>query len=186
MAQMLGCSQPTLRKALAQLKEVGLLEEERQGLNKPNLMYLLLPSIGAPWTEKIFQFRMKDSFNQDCNNLSPINTDSNETEKIGVVDRNELCFSSVKELCHKLEVTEEEKDILAIEIYGVAKAEKCTLDDVHNAIRAAIETESEIKNLQAFLVYAVKNKIKPPIKQKAKNLKKAEQLDAKYRDIYIT
>src|SRR5690554_2897761 len=35
MANILGCSQPTVRKAINQLKELDLMEEERQGLNRP-------------------------------------------------------------------------------------------------------------------------------------------------------
>ncbi|MEG0895676.1 MAG: replication initiator protein A, partial [Oscillospiraceae bacterium] len=40
LCDMLGCSQPTLRKALEQLKDFNLMDEERQGLNRPNLIYL--------------------------------------------------------------------------------------------------------------------------------------------------
>jgi len=40
MCALLGCSQPTLRKAITQLKDAGLIDEERQGLNRPNLIYL--------------------------------------------------------------------------------------------------------------------------------------------------
>lgn len=41
MAEILNISLPTARKAMKQLTEMGLIEEERQGLNKPNLIYLL-------------------------------------------------------------------------------------------------------------------------------------------------
>lgn len=40
MADMLGCSQPTLRKIMKELEKAQLLEEERQGMNLPNLIYL--------------------------------------------------------------------------------------------------------------------------------------------------
>ena len=40
MCSLLGCSENTVRKALNQLKDADLLTEERQGLNRPNLIYL--------------------------------------------------------------------------------------------------------------------------------------------------
>lgn len=39
MADMLGVSQPTVRKAIDQLKKYGLIDEERMGLNKANRLY---------------------------------------------------------------------------------------------------------------------------------------------------
>ena len=41
MDKMLGCTSKTTRKAINQLKEVGLLEEEHLGLNKANRLYLM-------------------------------------------------------------------------------------------------------------------------------------------------
>ena len=40
MADLLGCSQPTLRKAISALKDANLMEEETRGLNRPNLIFL--------------------------------------------------------------------------------------------------------------------------------------------------
>ena len=37
---MIGCSLPTLRKALRLLRQFRLIEEERQGLGRPNRIYL--------------------------------------------------------------------------------------------------------------------------------------------------
>ena len=90
MAEALGCSQPTLRKTLKELISAELFEEERQGMGKPNLIYLYYVDMGSEkgggekqekisksviegkkaLTEKIFQSRVKESFNQDCKNLS--------------------------------------------------------------------------------------------------------------------
>ena len=80
MAEMLGCSIPTARKAINQLTEYGLIEEERQGLNKPNLIYLTAISVENTRTEKIFQSREKEPFSQEGKNLSPNDTKYNETE----------------------------------------------------------------------------------------------------------
>lgn len=40
MCRMIGCSLPTLRKALRLLRQFRLIEEERQGLGRPNRIYL--------------------------------------------------------------------------------------------------------------------------------------------------
>ena len=89
MATALGCSQPTLRKTLKELISAELFEEERQGMGKPNLIYLYYVDMDSereekkqedvsemelrqemPMAEKNFQSRVKESFNQDCKNLS--------------------------------------------------------------------------------------------------------------------
>ena len=80
MAEMLGCSIPTARKAINQLIKYGLIEEERQGLNKPNLIYLTAISVENTRTEKIFQSREKEPFSQEGKNLSPNDTKYSETE----------------------------------------------------------------------------------------------------------
>ena len=41
MGIMLNLAPFTVRKILKELKDINLIEEERQGLNKPNLIYLL-------------------------------------------------------------------------------------------------------------------------------------------------
>ena len=45
MEYMLGLSDKTVKKAIDQLKEYGLVEEEKQGLNRPNLIYLTTISV---------------------------------------------------------------------------------------------------------------------------------------------
>ncbi len=94
MSKLLGCSQPTLRKAIKQLIEFGLMEEERQGLNRPNIIFLTAVSIEntgvknsfspeckdfSVQNEKNFQSRVKESFSQECKNLSPNDTNINDT-----------------------------------------------------------------------------------------------------------
>lgn len=95
MADLLGCSQPTLRKAIKQLIESGLMEEERQGLNKPNIIFLTVVSVektGAKnsfsqeckgfsvLNEKIFHSSVKESFSQECKKLSSNDTNINDTD----------------------------------------------------------------------------------------------------------
>ena len=62
MAKILGCSQPTIRKAVNQLKEYGLVEEERLGVNKANRIYLTAVNLEDDG--------LKETFTQDCKNLS--------------------------------------------------------------------------------------------------------------------
>ena len=44
METMLNLSPPTVRKLVEELKKLNLIEEERQGGNKPNLLYLTVKS----------------------------------------------------------------------------------------------------------------------------------------------
>lgn len=49
MAEEIGISSlTTIRKIVTELKSVGLLSEERQGCNKPNLLYLCKPILNNP------------------------------------------------------------------------------------------------------------------------------------------
>lgn len=85
MANALGCSPPTLRKIITQLIDNKLMEEERQGLNKPNLIYLNYIDISSTdfyKDEKKQEKIQKDShktqetsgvkeiYTPDCKNLS--------------------------------------------------------------------------------------------------------------------
>lgn len=97
MAEMLGCSLPTARKAVKKLIEMGLIEEERGGFNKPNLIYLnavIIDNTGEkkPFTpdgkefsvqsEKSFQSGVKESFSLDGKNFTPNETYINITDYI--------------------------------------------------------------------------------------------------------
>jgi DNA-binding Lrp family transcriptional regulator len=95
MADMLGCSQPTLRKSLKQLIDSGLMEEERMGLNRANRIYLTAVSLEnrgvkdsfspegkilSLQSENNLQSRRKDSFGQECKDFSPNDTNTNYTD----------------------------------------------------------------------------------------------------------
>lgn len=105
MAEILNMSQPTLRKVIKELITCGLMEEVRQGLNKPNLIYLNyieftsdLPqeenvensrsernfhsseTIENTRTENSFHSRVKETFIQEGKKLSPNLTEYNLTE----------------------------------------------------------------------------------------------------------
>ena len=46
MVNMLGISERTVSKVMQELKDLLLVEEKKQGLNKPNKIYLLSPIVG--------------------------------------------------------------------------------------------------------------------------------------------
>lgn len=110
MAQLLGCSQPTLRKSIKQLTNLGLMEEERQGLNKPNIIYLTAVSIENTWNERNFQSRGKESFIQEGKNLSPNDTDFSDTDFSDTIYQSP-CDSKEKERQNET-TTNEFQDIL--------------------------------------------------------------------------
>jgi hypothetical protein len=95
MQDMLGCSYNTARKAIDQLKEYGLMEEERMGLNRPNRIYLTAVSIdnqGVSKSEspefqnlnvknfKNRESRVSESKSLEFQNMKPNDTEYNNTE----------------------------------------------------------------------------------------------------------
>lgn len=80
MADMVGCSLPTVRKAVSLLQDFDLIEDVRQGLNRPNLIYLKSVVIENTRTEKNLLSREKDTCCQEAKNVSPNKTDINNTD----------------------------------------------------------------------------------------------------------
>ena len=46
LAQVLDKSHMTIKKALNELEDAGLLERQKQGFSKPNLLYVRIPAEG--------------------------------------------------------------------------------------------------------------------------------------------
>lgn len=80
MEDILGLSAPTIRKAMKKLIELELIEEVRQGLNKPNLIYLLAPNLVTVRSERNLHSGVKKNFSQDDKNFTPNNTNINNTD----------------------------------------------------------------------------------------------------------
>lgn len=88
--EALSCSDKTATKMLKELEAIGLVERKRQGLGKPNRVYvknfLAAPGGGVP-EELRFQNRknydsgIEDSTSQESENLRSSNTDRNKTER---------------------------------------------------------------------------------------------------------
>lgn len=94
LAEMLRVSPPTLRKAFNELKDAELIHVVRQGMNLPNILYLLQPENDVETQEelgyknsfhpdgKILSVQGKNSFYPDGKILSSNNTKFNYTNNI--------------------------------------------------------------------------------------------------------
>lgn len=171
MADMLGVSQPTLRKAIMQLKQSGLMEEERIGLNRANRIYITAVDIENPGmkksftpeckelshrNEKPFQSEWKNSFSQECKKLSPNDTDINNTEI------NHTDIQSINHDSEEISESEKEKNISMSNL-----DEKPKLNSVHETYSieylreqfetAILEQNNEIYKELTELIYDVVN-----------------------------
>jgi len=73
-SKMLGKSEPTTTKFFKELEKENLIKKVRQGLNKPNVIYL------KSWILKFLNSRNKETLVQEIKNLKGIDTESNKTE----------------------------------------------------------------------------------------------------------
>lgn len=76
------CSKPTVINAKKELTSFGLIEEVRQGVNKPNRIYVLGSKKTLPQEVKNFDLGSKKSLPQEVKNFDPINTEFIKTEFI--------------------------------------------------------------------------------------------------------
>ena len=130
LADMLGICTTTVWRAIKQLKEVGLIAEKRQGLNKPNLIYIgkidysvpeekepesieneITSSSSAPSTsilssdienlnDRTFNNSTSGALNNRCQDIENINT--NKTD-INNPDKNNTDFSETESKKYKAE-----------------------------------------------------------------------------------
>ena len=120
--EKLDLSDKTVTKAFKQLNDVGLVQERRQGLGKPNLIYV--GKIQHEETENLRFLTRKsyDSENEDITNLESenlrgINTNNIKTNIINTDSINpnsddELHLKEIKDKCKLDEFPQEEKTIL--------------------------------------------------------------------------
>ena len=85
MQELLNLSKNTIPKIVNELKELGLVEEERQGVNKPNRIYLLAPLETSVTTlstrsPKNCASGVPNIETLDSQNLTPNKTNINKTE----------------------------------------------------------------------------------------------------------
>lgn len=115
-------SDKTATKAFKQLNEVGLVQEKRQGLGKPNLIYV--GKIQHEETENLrfltrknYDSGNENNTNLESENLRGINTNNIKTNIINTYSINpnsddELHLKEIKDKCKLEEFTQEEKTIL--------------------------------------------------------------------------
>lgn len=117
IAEMLNISIPTVRKAMKKLVEMGLIEEERQGLNKPNLIYLLNLEkediINDDWDIEYDEMYEELKFKEDID--------------IKVLEKQEIALNN-----QIPESTEEEKIINFQEIQDISDSKNLSLQEVKN------------------------------------------------------
>lgn len=120
--EKLNLSDKTATKAFKQLNDVGLVQEKRQGLGKPNLIYV--GKIQHEETEKLRFLTRKnyDSGNENITNLESenlrgINTNNIKTNIINTDSINpnsddEFYLKEIKDKCKLEDFSQEEKTIL--------------------------------------------------------------------------
>lgn len=102
MCELLGVCENNARKAIKELIEIGLIEEFRQGLNKPNLIFLNKVEFDYKYVKKDrkdvestgFKGHSKNEV-QDTQKMSPINTNINNTDVSFKVSDNLIGSSSI-------------------------------------------------------------------------------------------
>lgn len=135
IGKKLNLSGRTVTKAFEQLKKVCLIEEKRQGLGKPNLIYIgkiQHEEIETNSDEKDLQLQNRknyDSRNEDITvteaknlptiNTNNINTDIINTESINPKNDEEFTLNEIKDKCKLNEFTAEDKTILEDVIDGL-------------------------------------------------------------------
>lgn len=80
MGEILGLCDKTITKAVNNLKKYDLIEEERRGQGKPNLIFLKLVSVDNTKTRKIYDSRNEENTLQDSYNLRPNKNYNNNTD----------------------------------------------------------------------------------------------------------
>ena len=126
--EKLGLSEKTVTKAFKQLVDTDLIEEKRQGLGKPNLIYVA--KIQYEEKDKIsdtenlqvlnsnfYGSRVVESTVQEQENLQTINTNNIKTniintDSINPNSNDEIYLKEIKDKCKLEEFTKEDKAIL--------------------------------------------------------------------------
>lgn len=83
LAEMIDCSEPYIIKCMKQLIKYGLIEEKRQGLGKPNIIYVchVVQSLENSQNLTPLSSGTKQDLVQDLNAVKSNDTDNNDTEK---------------------------------------------------------------------------------------------------------
>ncbi len=104
LADMLGICTTTVWRAIKQLKEVGLIAEKRQGLNKPNLIYIGKIDYSVP--------EQPENSDENSDNSSDSTSIPTDIEKLNIRAFNNSTSGDLNDKCQDLEkVNTNETDI---------------------------------------------------------------------------
>ena len=106
MEQQLGISERTVTKVMQELKDLSLVEEKKQGLNKPNKIYLLSPVIGdgekpAPYVDPAPDYNpdLEDGYtgyNHDQETTTPTETQPLHSQALNICTSEPVKFTAHK------------------------------------------------------------------------------------------
>ena len=149
---MLNISKPTAVKAFKELTKASLIIEERQGLNKPNKIYICRMDYGG-----------KNFLPQEVNEFNPNDTEINNTEKNNNSSSRENSFYEKKEptityfihdyksLINGLDVLDDEAERVINVIVGYSEKYRDTLQSFHP--RISKEQLSKIESMIRYMDY---------------------------------
>jgi biotin operon repressor len=151
MRDMLGLSENTTLKVVKELKKLGLMEEERQGLGRPNRIYLLNPK-NLDFTTNTVNRKICGSIDSNFMGHDPSDLRPNQTEVkktnfnenaqrsyhiISVLDQSEI--SGNYEECGKLETSgnhwdnkaDNKADVAVVKYYDEVTTQKQENNSIH-------------------------------------------------------
>lgn len=103
MAKDLNLSNKTVIKAVKELKKYNLIEEKRQGVNKPNLIYVLTLDIDTQWKCKNYTSSSVNNTPQEVKKLHSKETNINKTNNNKYIcDSRDIDFNEIEQLEQRL------------------------------------------------------------------------------------
>jgi len=109
LSEIMECSEPTVRKAMKQLTKYELIVEKQQGQGKPNIIYICHTekTLDIAKTEKTFRSGPKEISVLNRKNVSPNDTEYNDTDKSETNNDNDNGIFTFVKNSHPLEYREE-------------------------------------------------------------------------------
>ena len=140
MMNALGLSDKPITKAIKDLKKYGLIDEKRQGLNKPNLIYVLTVDYDSQWNRKISESRIVKSPNQESLNLRLNDTNINKTNN----------SDTKTTTTHEPQEQEEQKSVSSSNKQTIESTTKLKLTSYQTKTVASWDTEKLYRAIEIF------------------------------------
>ena len=149
MMDALGLSDKPITKAIKDLKKYGLIDEKRQGLNKPNLIYVLTVDYDSQWNRKISESRIVKSPNQESLNLRPNDTNINKTNNSDTktTTTHKPQEQEQKSVSSSNKQTIESKTKLKLTSYQTKTVANWDIEKLHRAIEIFNKQDGQFFNL---------------------------------------